>query len=400
MFAAMAGGCGSKEPSQSEPQSEQSQVSAQESEKLPTTPEEWHDAMISKSLVSYGNTSKMQEKIKKAQSGEKVTIAYLGGSITEGISAGPSDCYAMLSYEHFAEKYGTSGNVDYVNAGLSGTPSKLGILRLQRDVLQYEPDICFIEFAVNDGTDAQYQNAYESIIRDLCKNDVAVVLLFSVTAEDYSAQDYMKTLGEYYDLPMISYCDALRYMFENGQMKWEDFSDDQSHPNTEGHQLVAEMVDNYFDTVTDITAEEYAFPEEPYTSAMEQGARLLENDTLVPDSMGSWTEGTTISRFNNGWSYVAGEGNEPFRVTLSGKFVYIIYKEVSQGNFGPVDIKVTSGGETVKELTLDPTDPSGWGNPQICNLVMDVSEKEYEIEIKMADGAEENAMEILAFAVV
>lgn len=54
-------------------------------------------------------------------------------------------------------------NVQYVNAGLSGTPSKLGILRLDRDVLAYEPDICFIEFAVNDGTETDYQNAYESI---------------------------------------------------------------------------------------------------------------------------------------------------------------------------------------------------------------------------------------------
>ena len=59
-----------------------------EPEKLPETEEEWHQAMIDKSLVTVGATAPMLEKIKKAQDGEEVTIAYLGGSITEGISAG------------------------------------------------------------------------------------------------------------------------------------------------------------------------------------------------------------------------------------------------------------------------------------------------------------------------
>lgn len=136
-------------------------------------------------------------------------------------------------------------NVQYVNAGLSGTPSKLGILRLDRDVLAYEPDICFIEFAVNDGTETDYQNAYESIVRTLLQKNITPVLLFSVTENDHSAQDYMKQIGEFYHLPMISYCDALRYLFANNRMTWKDFSDDQSHPNDEGHKLVASMVDYY-----------------------------------------------------------------------------------------------------------------------------------------------------------
>lgn len=95
-------------------------------EKLPETDEEWDEAMINTAMTSYGNTKMVQDVIKKAQNGEEVTLAYLGGSITEGISAGADLCYAKLSYEHFAEKFGTGDNVKYVNAGISGTPSKLG----------------------------------------------------------------------------------------------------------------------------------------------------------------------------------------------------------------------------------------------------------------------------------
>ncbi|WP_124100775.1 SGNH/GDSL hydrolase family protein [Ruminococcus sp. Marseille-P6503] len=388
-------GCGEKDGSSVSTAESGAVVS--EAEKTPETPEEWHEAMIRKAMYSYGNTSKMQEKIKKAQSGEKVTVAYLGGSITEGLTAGDSDCYAKLTYDYFAEKFGTGDNVEYCNAGLSGTPSTLGILRLERDVLQYEPDVCFIEFAVNDGTDAEYQNAYESIVRELLERDVAVVLLFSVTAEDYSAQDYMKAIGEHYSLPMISYCDALRYMFENNQMKWEDFSDDQSHPNTEGHRLVAEMVDYYFDTVMDVQAEEYVYPSEPFYSPRQLGAHLYENTSLTPESLGSWTEGTDVASFTDGWSYSPGEGNEPLKFKFTGKFVYLIYKEMKQGNFGPVHVKVTCNGELYNELDVDPVSPSGWGNPQIINIGMQAENTEYEIEISMAEGSEDNAMQILGF---
>lgn len=393
-FSCLAG-CSSADSSSS---SDNSAAQTQsETEKSPETPEEWHDAMIKKAMCSYGNTTKMQEKIKKAQSGEEVTVAYLGGSITEGLTAGDDDCYAKLTYEHFAEKYGTGDNVKYCNAGLSGTPSRLGALRLERDVSQYNPDICFIEFAVNDGNDADHQNSYESIVRELIEHDVAVVLLFSVTAEDYSAQDYMKQIGEWYKLPMISYCDALRYMFENKQMKWEDFSDDQSHPNVEGHKIVAEMVNYYFDTVTDVPAEEYVYPEMTINTPRQLGAHLYENTNLTPESLGSWIEGSEIAGFKNGWTYIQGQGNEPLKFKFTGKFVYLIYREMKQGKFGICHIKVTCNGEPYEEFDLDPVSPSGWGNPQILNIGMQPENTEYEIEISMAEGSEENYMEILGF---
>ncbi len=366
-------------------------------EKLPETESEWRKAMMLTSLYSYGNTAKIQEKIKKAQSGENVTVAYLGGSITEGLTAGADSCYAKLSCDYFSEKFGDGDNVKYCNAGLSGTPSTLGILRLERDVLDYNPDICFVEFAVNDGSDGEYQNAYESIVRELIENDVAVILLFSVTKSDYSAQDYMKSIGNYYDLPMISYADALRMMFENDQMTWEDFSDDESHPNVYGHQLVADMIGFYFDTVSDFTATDYNYPKEPIFSARGVGSHLFESYNLTPTSLGSWIEGTDISRFKDGWKYVCDGDNEPIKFEFTAKFVSLIYKEVKQGDWGSAHIKVTCDGELYDEFDLDPKSASGWGNPQIVNIGMQTENVKYEIEISMAEGSEANNMQILGF---
>ena len=72
MCGAAFAGCGNNADSskaESKAESSSSQV-----EKMPETDEEWTQAMYDKAMVSYGNTSMMQNVIKKAQSGEKTTV--------------------------------------------------------------------------------------------------------------------------------------------------------------------------------------------------------------------------------------------------------------------------------------------------------------------------------------
>ena len=399
---AVLASCGEENSSSKADSTSQSAASQAESSgesKTPETDEEWQQAMLEKAMVSYGNTELVQNVIKKAQAGEEVTIAYLGGSITEGLTAGPDKCYAKLTYEYFAQKFGTGDNVKYCNAGISGTPSKLGILRLDRDVLSSKPDICFIEFAVNDGNDQDHQNAYESIVQTLLEDGVAPVLLFSVTADDYSAQDYMKQIGEAYDLPMISYCDALRFLFENNRLTWEEFSDDQSHPNEEGHKLVASMVDYYFDTVMDVPSKgEYIMPFEPVFAPRQVHAGMYENDTLIPKSLGSWAEGTQIASFTKGWVHHKDAGNDPLVFEFEDKkFLYMIYHEAKSGSYGKIHVKVIADGEVYNEVDIDPISPTGWGNAQVVNIAMKPTPVNYTVEITMAEGDEETFSEVLGF---
>jgi hypothetical protein len=93
--------------------------------------------------------------------------------------------------------------VNCVNAGLSGTPSVLGNMRLERDVLACDPDIVFVEFAVNDGGETIYKNAYESLVRTLLadERDIAVVLLFTIVENGHTCQPHMSKIGEHYDIP-------------------------------------------------------------------------------------------------------------------------------------------------------------------------------------------------------
>ncbi len=97
-------------------------------------------------------------------------IVYLGGSITEG--AGASDKSRRWSTQ--VTTYLNSlplGNTVFteINQGIGGTESTYGLLRLNRDVLTYEPDIVFIDFSLNDESISEELSAamYEGIIRKL-----------------------------------------------------------------------------------------------------------------------------------------------------------------------------------------------------------------------------------------
>ncbi|MGN0661041.1 MAG: hypothetical protein ACI4JX_04900, partial [Oscillospiraceae bacterium] len=92
------------------------------------------DAMKEASLVSEGNLSRLARVIKKAQAGEEITFACLGGSITQGSSATDNYGYAYLLRDWFEATF-PQAKINYVNAGIGATDSHLGIYRLERDVL-------------------------------------------------------------------------------------------------------------------------------------------------------------------------------------------------------------------------------------------------------------------------
>ena len=99
-----------------------------------------------KALADYidGNRARLAKVFKKAQAGEPITVAYLGGSITQGSSAGPTTCYAFLTTKWLEEKFPES-KITYVNAGIGATGSYIGVFRTDRDVLSQNPDLVFID---------------------------------------------------------------------------------------------------------------------------------------------------------------------------------------------------------------------------------------------------------------
>ena len=87
------------------------------------------------------------------------------------------------------------------------------------------------------------------------EKDIAVVLLFTVLDSGYTCQEHMSKIGANYDLPMISVHDSVYEEIEAGRMTWQDYSNDQSHPNAYGHKCITDFVDNYYQKVLPVVAE-------------------------------------------------------------------------------------------------------------------------------------------------
>lgn len=144
------------------------------------------------------------------ESGDLV-IAYLGGSITEGAGATGSNRYAtQLTNRYFKTKY-PSKNVIEVNAGVGGTPSDLGLFRMAKDVSSKNPDVVFVEFAVNDtGRDEKtVKQNMEGIVRQLSRLPKQPVVIFLYTAKaDFAAVDktiaYHQKIADYYGIASIN----------------------------------------------------------------------------------------------------------------------------------------------------------------------------------------------------
>lgn len=73
----------------------------------------------------------------------KLKIAAFGDSLTAGNAIGGE-------FENWTEIIAREHNVEVINAGVGGDTTFLGMKRFERDVLEKNPDIVFINFGMND----------------------------------------------------------------------------------------------------------------------------------------------------------------------------------------------------------------------------------------------------------
>lgn len=367
---------------------------------VPMTEEERvYYEMLERSVISTGNNERMKKVMEKAAKGEDVTLAYIGGSITQGYNAGTTEIFAKLSTDYFKDTYATTGKVNYVNAGLSGTPSLLGLIRSERDIFEEKPDVVFVEFAVNDGQDNMNKSAFESLVRKalMQEQEPAVVLLFSMTEDGYTCQSTMQLIGMNYELPMISVPNALKPELEAGRMKWADWADDGSHPNKDGQRLYSEFITHYFDKVAEEeVSAEYKMPEKMINLDYTTMKMVDKNSVNVLES-GSFHEESGHEAFANGWVKSAeATENESFVFEIDCRSLFLVYKEANNATYGTAEIYVD--GEKVYTISSNKKD--GWYNPVPVRVYRGTERKNIKVEVRMQEGDEDKLFYLLAIGVV
>ena len=362
-------------------------------------PPEFHEEMIADSLVSTGNTARLNRVFEKAQAGEDITITYVGGSATEGygVDIRSPECYASLTSAEFQEHYCCGGTVTCQNVGYGGTSSLMGCLRADSAVLSSHPDIVFVEYAISDGTSDVYQTAYESLVRTCLESPdaPAVILLFTYKENGYSCQEQQEKIGAYYDLGMISLGDALEPRLEDGRMTWSEYSKDNSYPSENGHRLLADMTAYYFEAAKNQKPDQdYEIPAESLSGDLYRNGSFCDSSN-VPYSCGSWEIGSHNNILNKGFVHQPDSGNTPLTMDVSGRALFLVYKKYSDPTWGIAEIYVN--GELVNMISSNY--PNCFGGAAV-NLIAEYNTvQDMHVEIKMLDDQANRSFEVLALGV-
>lgn len=304
------------------------------------------------SIYSMGNTYRLTKKLEAAENGEKLTMAYLGGSITEGKKySSPFSNYVKSTF--------ANGGFTEVNAGLSGTSSVVGLVRSEENIVSKNPDIVFIEFSVNDHEDIMYKKSFESVIKKFLDlpNEPAVIILINRAKGGFSSQKQMIPVGENFDVPIISMDNALTKAFNSGFLTTGDYFSDEYHPHDKGGQLIADCLGYFFRKAmkTENRSESYTVPTTTVYGTEYQTCRNIDPKTLTGFNAGSWTAGNGYGSMLP-YSYNL-NGGSPMTFTADGKGFIIVFKANSSG-MGSID--VTVNGKTTK---ISGNKQYCWGGP-------------------------------------
>lgn len=314
------------------------------------------------------NDGPLYSVMRKAQEGQKVTIAFIGGSITRGtMSVGSRDdsmnkklTYVDYFTDWWYKKY-PKADLHFVNAGISATDSYLGVHRVQKDVLDKKPDLVVVEFAVNDKETYYHRQAYENLIRKILDYDTkpAVMLLFMSKLNGWSCQMQQAQVGLQYKLPMLSYTNVMLDMIRQGIYTIEELSGDGIHPSALGYAVVGEILVRYLDEISEKTVGQVSYDKvtKSYiTSKKYSNAKILTCKDIKINNFGTFEESQKSRTFKNNLTCSSGDGDLTFTVTC--KNIGIIYARQINGRGGQFDVYV----DGKKTATIDADHSQGRTN--------------------------------------
>jgi lysophospholipase L1-like esterase len=182
-------------------------------------------------------------------------IAYLGGSITEGAGASDKTRRWSTQITEYLNSFDLGNTVfREINAGIGGTNSAYGMMRLSRDVISQAPHAVFIDFSLNDAGDSEVlsQQMYEGIIRKIMSMpQVPYVICIGVVPnrETEYKTELHKKIAAHYGLQYIDVRAAMETTFGKaapGENTARDalFRPDNTHPVEKGYDFYTQVIKN------------------------------------------------------------------------------------------------------------------------------------------------------------
>ena len=372
----------------------------------------WYRELLETSVMNPGNSLRLSRVIEKARAGERITLAAIGGSITEGTGAAQyNDCYAKRFFRGFVDRYGADGgkNIYFVNAGVGGTASTFGLMRYDRDVTAKVgdedglADLVIVEFAVNDYNEPSKHRCFESLVKKILSqpNEPAVILLFSVFRNGFNLQDELQKIGRTYDLPMVSIRDAA-YPHVGKEWSQEAFFSDEYHPTSLGHGVMADCLlyaveaccasptpDHDIDlTVAPAYGDDFMTLQTIYGDSADE---RISRGGFAHDDLSSYKNLPVGRVCGENFFHDTGDASEPMTFTLTFRKLLIAWRSTTDERYGTAEILVDG---KVKASLRDT--PGCWGQSDVA-LIWDAGEAaEHTVEIRMAEGSENKRFTVTA----
>lgn len=360
-----------------------------------------------KGIVNKGDWNPIQQCMKKAQAGEDITVAFLGGSITQGsLASTPETCYAYLVFDWWQKKF-PQAKVTYVNAGIGGTTSQFGVARVKEDVLKYSPDFVITEFSVNDDNNDHYKETYEGLVRAILRAPKAPALMLVHNyfyKEKVSAEEVHLEVGKHYNLPCVSMKSTINAEILEGKLTITEISPDGLHPNDAGHKLLSEviiyMLERIYEGMDSKSPRTETVPAAITLNRYENSMRY-QNYNYNPVCEGFVADETAQNHITECFrkGYVAHETGSKIVFELEAACIAVQYRK-SVKKPAPV-ARLTIDGDKESSVLMDANFAEDWGDCLYIETVYEAAEcKKHTVEIEIVQGTKADEVPFYLVSVI
>ena len=368
----------------------------------------------------------IKEVMRRAEAGEKLTIGFIGGSITQGsLSSTPQKCYAYLVYKWWVDTF-PEAEFKYVNAGIGGTTSQFGVARAEDDLLAAKPDFVIAEFSVNDESTEHFEETYEGLVRKILSSEFhpALMLVHNVCYNNGASAELVHSrIARHYNLPSVSMQSTLYKALLNCRFDNRRITPDDLHPNDCGHELVSMVITKRLEQIKNTVKAEYEtaktankflnsasltnksnqygiLPAPLTVNAYEDSVRY-RNDNSVP-VLDGFTADTSEQRditdcFKKG--FTASKEGAGITFKVSGSCIAVQFRKTIHKP-APIAVAIVDGDEE-KAVKLDANFDETWGDKlELYTLLEHGENKEHTVQIKITEAGDADMAEFYLVSVI
>ncbi len=345
------------------------------------------------------------------------TVAFIGGSITEMGDHGHSGMVEKFLVDRFPET-----QFKFVNAGISSTCSTTGAFRLTRDVLNQDPDLLFVEFAVNDDQDANHARrdcirGMEGIIRQARKQNPEIDIVITYFVNDRMLKQLTdgeiplttsadEKVARHYGVATVDLAKEVAEQIAAGRLTWKEYGG--THPIQAGNRLAADLIEDLLTTAWSAPPRahaEHPLPK-PIDSNSYSAGRLLALEKATTDS--NWAIGKPLwkkipgslrARFAEDQFLFAPQVGAELRLDFQGTAIgmYVL----AGPDAGTIEYSID--GQPFQQADLFHHFSRGLHYPRTVMLHADLASGDHQLVLRIAESKNESsqghAVRILNFVV-